>query len=226
VPSSLAASRNRHSAKVDGMDRIEADTERLLERACAGDKTAVEDLLELHRDRLRRMVTMRLDDQLAARVDASDVVQETMITAHANIDHYLRTQVIAFYPWLRRIAWERLIDLRRKHLKAERRSVRRECSLEGVLPDHSAVRLIECLATTYSSPSEHLVRRELRQRVHEALRMLSARNREVLILRFIEQLSTRDAADILSISESALKGRQVRALEQLRSYLDDPTRSS
>src|SRR5262245_28661520 len=108
------------------MIRPEPDTEQLLDDASRGDAGARGRLLELHRERLRRMVAVRLDRRLAARLDPSDVVQETLAEAAARLDAYLRDRPLPFYPWLRRLAEERLADAYRQHLRAGRRSVARE----------------------------------------------------------------------------------------------------
>src|SRR4029077_18395091 len=70
--------------------RSEPDTEQLLDAAAHGDDLARGQLLERHRPRLRRMVAVRLDRRLAARVDPSDVVQETLAEAAAKLNDYLR----------------------------------------------------------------------------------------------------------------------------------------
>ena len=102
------------------------DTDHLLAAASRGDRTARGPLLERHRRRLRRMVDVRLDRRLAARVDPSDVVQEALADAARRLDKYLRDRPIPFYPWLRRLAWDRLADAYRRHLRAGQRSVVRE----------------------------------------------------------------------------------------------------
>src|SRR5213080_3119182 len=99
------------------------DTDQLLASASRGDATARGRLLERHRQRLKRLVAVRLDRRLAARVDPSDVVQETLAEAAARLDGYLRDRPLPFYPWLRRLAEERLADVHRGHLRAGRRSV-------------------------------------------------------------------------------------------------------
>src|SRR5213080_1218802 len=102
------------------------DTDQLLASASRGDATARGRLLERHRPRLRRMVAVRLDRRVAARVDPSDVVQDAMLEAAARLDEYLRERPIPFYPWLRRMAADRLADAYRRHLRAGRRAVGRE----------------------------------------------------------------------------------------------------
>src|SRR6266436_992052 len=118
-----------------------ADTEELLNHAERGDDAAREELLMHHRNRLKRMIAIRLDRRMAARVDPSDVVQETLTQAAQRLSSYLRDRPVPFYPWLRQLAWERLIELNRRHIYAQKRSVTREESCSMELPDESALEL-------------------------------------------------------------------------------------
>jgi RNA polymerase sigma-70 factor (ECF subfamily) len=193
-----------------------ADTEQLLDQAAHGDTAARDLLLQRHRDRLKRMVAVRSDPRLAARVDPSDVVQETLALAAARLDNYLRTRPLPYYAWLRQIAEQRLIDLHRRHVGAERRSVTRE---GPGLSDQSALALADRLFARHSSPSARLQRAERQDRVRAALAALPGNDREVLVLRILEELPTRDIAAVLAISEVAVRSRQVRALERLKNLL-------
>jgi RNA polymerase sigma-70 factor (ECF subfamily) len=195
-----------------------ADTEHLLQRVAAGDGAARDLLLQRHRRRLRHMVAVRFDPRLAARVDPSDVVQETLAEAAANLDRYLRERPLPFYPWLRQLAQRRLIDLHRRHVQARRRSVTREVRPPG-LPDHSALALADRLFARTSSPSAGLRRQERRDRVRAALAALPEQDREVLVLRILEAMPTRETAAVLGISEVAVRSRQVRALDRLKVLL-------
>src|SRR5262249_42289969 len=89
----------------------EREDEELIARAARGDPTARESLLDRHRDRLRTMIAVRMDRRLAARVDPSDVVQESLAEAACHLTDYLLRRPLPFYPWLRQIAWEQLIML-------------------------------------------------------------------------------------------------------------------
>src|SRR5262245_42620975 len=117
------------------------DTDALLAAAAGGDADARGRLLARHRDRLARMVACRLDRRLAARVDPSDVVQEVLAEADRKLDRYLRDRPLPFYPWLRQLAWEQLATLHRRHVRAGKRSVRREQPDLLALPDESAADL-------------------------------------------------------------------------------------
>jgi RNA polymerase sigma-70 factor (ECF subfamily) len=197
------------------------DTDQLLRRIAQGDAAARELLLGRHRDRLRRMVALRLDPRLQARVDPSDVVQATLAQADAKLADYARRRPLPFYPWLRRLAWEHLIRLHRRHVVARRRSVSREELPPAPLPDASAWELANRLAARGSSPSARLRRDELRGQLRRALARLGENDREVLVLRYLEDLSPGEIAAVLGLTEPAVKMRQLRALQRLRELLGD-----
>jgi RNA polymerase sigma-70 factor (ECF subfamily) len=200
--------------------RREPDTDQLIQLARGGDSSARDRLLARHRPRLRQMVRLRLDPRLGARVDPSDVVQEALAEAARRLEEYLRRPPLPFYPWLRQIALDRLLDLRRLHLRSRKRSVALEEPGVIGLPDESAAELAARLIDLASSPSRHLLRQELRERVRAALGRLPPGDREVLVLRHLEQMPVRDVAAVLGAGEGAVRMRLVRALARLRDLLD------
>src|SRR3954447_8730203 len=118
------------------------ETQQLLDQASRGDAAAVERLLTAHREPLRRMVGMRLDPALAARVDASDIVQDVLLEASRRLEDYLRNPAMPFHLWLRHIAKDHVIDAHRRHRRAQRRSLDREQPiLPAALADQSSVEL-------------------------------------------------------------------------------------
>ena len=199
------------------------ETVELLQRVGKGDEQALGQLLARHRSRLRRMVSLHLDPRLSGRVDPSDVVQEAFMTASRKIDEFMRDRPLPFYPWLRQFAWNGLVDLHRKHVQAQKRSLSQEDPWSSSLLDRSANRLASRLASSGSSPSGRMIRREIRDRVRQALGKLAPRDREVLVLRHLEELSISEIAAILGLSEEATKKRQVRALERLQNQLASKT---
>lgn len=199
----------------------DSTAQELLRRASEGDQGACQDLLQLHRKRLRRMVAVRLDQRLAARVDPSDVVQEALLEAAKKLPAYLRERPLPFYPWLRRLAWERLVKLHRRHLHSQKRVATREQPWDSRMSDESLALLANRLMGTGTSPSGRLVREELRQRVRAGLAQLSKTDREVLVMRYLEDLPTSDIASILAIGEGAVKMRHRRALSRLSRLLGD-----
>src|SRR4051812_11644542 len=102
------------------------EVEDLILRADGGDPEARHALLVRHRDRLRRMVALRLDRRVAARIDPSDIVQQALADADQELSDFLRRRPMPYYAWLRRYAWDRLVEAHRLHVLAGRRSVQRE----------------------------------------------------------------------------------------------------
>lgn len=196
-------------------------THELIDCANQGDEAARQNLLERYRDYLKRMVAVRLDRRLAARVDASDVVQETLVEAARRLNDYLRERPIPFYGWLRQLAEERIVDTHRRHVTAQRRSVTLEQRDRG-LPDASADEIVRRMFAADTSPSNHLMRQERHERLKGALAILPQRDREVLVMRHLEQLSTAEIAAMLEISEPAVKSRLLRALIRMREQMGDP----
>jgi RNA polymerase sigma-70 factor, ECF subfamily len=176
------------------MPSSDAKTEALIERACRGDRPARQELLMRHQERLRQMVLVHVDRRLAARLDPSDVVQEVFADACRKMDDYLERRPLPFYPWLRQLAWERLVKMHQRHIGAQQRSINREQPWDRALSDDSALALAGAVPAAGASPSAPLLREELRRRVRDALARLPAQHREVLVLRYLEQLPMRDLA--------------------------------
>ena len=187
------------------------DTDQLLRKASVGDATAIGRLFERHRPRLRRMIALRLDDRLAARVDASDVVQEALADAARKLADYVRDRPLPFYPWLHRLAAERLAAVHRRHRRSQARSVSREEADTFAWPDSSAQLIVSCLVANDTTPGHALLREEQRRHVHASLHKLSTIDREILMMHYIEELSFPEIAAILDIGEGAAKMRRTSA---------------
>lgn len=202
------------------MDNNSAESVNLIERAQAGDREALDALLTRHRDRLRRMVEMRLDTRLQARLDASDVVQEAYLDVAERLKEYLRDPKLPLFLWLRLIVGERLMRLHRHHLGTQMRDAGREVSLyRGALPAASSAALAAQLLGRHTSPTQAVVRAERILRVQEALNTLDALDREILSLRHFEELTAAEAAQVLGVEESAAAKRYFRALRRLKDIL-------
>ena len=146
------------------------ETRELLEQARQGEGEAVERLLASQREPLRRMIGLRLDPALAARLDASDVVQDVLLEAHRRLSDYLRNPAMPFHLWLRHIAKDHMIDAHRRHRQAQRRSLDREQSLvPRGLADPSSLEIAAQFVDKELTPASAAVRHELEQRLHQAL---------------------------------------------------------
>lgn len=195
-------------------------TEELLAQANRGEAEAVERLLTAHREPLRRMIGLRLDPALAARVDASDIVQEVLLEAHRRLQEYLKNPVMPFHLWLRHIAKDHIIDAHRRHRQAQRRSLDREQPIvPAVLADHSSYELAGQLLDPELTPASEAMRRELQRRLDAAIAELDEDDREIILMRHREQLSNQEVAHSLGLSEAAASMRYLRAVRRLRSAL-------
>jgi RNA polymerase sigma-70 factor (ECF subfamily) len=197
------------------------DTARLLDQAARGDVAATGELLERHRDRLTRMVRLRLDARVRARLGISDVIQEAWLEASQRIDDYFRNPEVPFYVWLRFITAQRVLTAHRRHIGAQGRAVGREQQLDVAGLSATSVSLAAELIGRDASPSRAANRAELRERVTEALEAMEPIDREVLALRHFEQLGNVDVARVLGIDTDAASKRYVRALRRLRVALGD-----
>src|SRR5437870_668671 len=202
------------------MDDNPTDIGRLLEQARAGDQAAVNELFAQHRPRLRRMVELRLDRRLQARIDASDVIQDAYVDAVTRLDEYLREPNYPLFLWLRLIVGERLLKLHRHHLGTQMRDAGVEVSIyRGALPAASSAALAAQLLGKHTSPTQAAMRAERMMRLQEALNTLDAMDREVLSLRHFEDMSLAETALSLGIEQSAAAKRYIRALKTLKAIL-------
>ena len=196
------------------------ETQVLLQRAGQGDRQAVGELFTRHKERLRRMVQLRLDRRLQGRIDPSDVLQDAYLSAARSLAEYLQNPTMPFFLWLRMITGRRLRTLHKRHLGTQSRNAGREVALHhGALPQASSVSLAAQLLGRLTTPSMAAVRAELQVRVQDVLNSMDALDREVLALRHFEQLTNSETALVLDISESAASNRFVRALARLRTTL-------
>jgi RNA polymerase sigma-70 factor (ECF subfamily) len=202
------------------MTNNSAETARLLEQARAGDKEALNRLFARHRARLRRMVDLRLDRRLQARIDASDVIQEAYLEVVTRLNEYVKQPSYPLFLWLRLIVGERLLKLHRHHLGTRMRDAGLEVSIyRGALPEASSAALAAQLLGKHTSPTQAAMRAERMMRLQEALNTLDAIDREVLSLRHFEELSLAETALSLGIEESAAAKRYIRALKRLKAIL-------
>jgi RNA polymerase sigma-70 factor (ECF subfamily) len=199
---------------------MSADTrtdEELLDAARNCDEGALAALVERHRDRLERMVRLRMDRRLQGRVDPADVVQEAYLAARGKFAQYSADPRLPFFLWLRLEVGQKLVDVHRFHLGTQMRDAGQEVSLHrGPLPQVTSLSLAEHLLGKLTTASQAAMRVELKLRVQEALNSMDPQDREVLILRHFEELSNAETAEILGIKPSAAVNRYVRALKRLK----------
>jgi RNA polymerase sigma-70 factor (ECF subfamily) len=191
-----------------------------LDRLRGGGRGALAELYDEQRARLRRMVDLRIDARLRARLDPSDVLQEAFLDVARDLDAYLADPALPPLLWLRLHVGRRLTTLHRKHLGTKMRDAGLEISLyQGALPAASSAALASMLLGQHTSPTQAAQRAERLLRVQDALNSLDPIDREVLALRHFEQLGRADVAQVLGITQEAGAKRYFRALKRLKDVL-------
>jgi RNA polymerase sigma-70 factor (ECF subfamily) len=173
-------------------------------------------LLERHREYLHLVARLHLDPRLRGKLDASDVVQETLLKAHLYQEQFRGQSEAEQAAWLRRILANTLSDALREFGRAKR-DVVREQALLGALRDSEVS--VRSLAATTPSPSAQAMRYEDLQRLGAALERLPEDQRVVVELHHLQGWSVADVAVHLDRSEAAVAGLLRRGLKQLRAQL-------
>ncbi|GAB4146600.1 MAG: sigma-70 family RNA polymerase sigma factor [Planctomycetota bacterium] len=192
-----------------------AAAEPLIDRLKRGDSTALGPLFGIWRPRLWRMVHFRLDPRLQGRVDADDILQEAFLDAEKRLSSW-DPELGPFHVWLRMVVQQTMVDVHRRHLGAKMRRADQEQRLpawSGSVGSFFVGRM--------TSPSQAAMREELKLCVERALDAMDEIDREVLILRHFEELTNKEVAEVLAISENAASNRYVRALARLRGHLSE-----
>ena len=192
----------------------------LVREASAGGPAQLGEYLQRHRERLKRMVELRINARVRARVDASDVIQEANIEAFERVEEYLEDPSVPFYVWLRFITLQKVAQLHRRHLGTKLRDAGREISLQqSPAPAANSAVLAAQLVGQMTTASEAFARGEMKERLEVALNSMSDTDREILALRHFEQLSQKETAAVLEIGEKAAGARHIRALAKLRKLI-------
>jgi RNA polymerase sigma-70 factor (ECF subfamily) len=192
--------------------------EELIFRAKAANEVARDELMVRYRNYLRMVARVWLDRTVAAKMEPSDVVQETLLRAHRGFDQFQGQSERELMVWLRKILAHYLIDVTR-HYRASMRTAVREQSLEAAL-EQSAARLENRLVATGSSPSQQTQRRETAVLLADALERLKRDHREVILLRSLEELDWQTIASRMRRSPDAARMLWARALCELRPYIE------
>ena len=184
----------------------------------------IEDLNKLlagNRDRLLRMIRLRLDTRLKGRVDESDVIQEAYVEAAQRYEDFCEKPECVPFIWLRFLTLQKLAQIHRHHIKVQARSVKREISPQKVnLPATSFVMAGELMGNS-STPVEKAMKAELLRQLAASLDRLKESDREILAMRHFEQLTNEEAAEALEINKESAYKRYVRALKKLKTELRD-----
>lgn len=192
--------------------------EQLLDEAREGTSASLGQLLQLYRNYLTILATTQLDPRLRRRMNPSDLVQETMLLAHRDFQQFRGGSEREFLAWLRQILINCLRHAIETHLKAKRRDVRCEISIDQVSAalDRSVVRFAQVLADRGPSPSAPVRQRESAVALADQLAKLPPQYRDVIVLRNLQGLSFEEIAERLERKAGAVRMLWLRAIEKFK----------
>ena len=185
-----------------GFVMTEESMEALVQRAKAGDRSAFDELLERHTDRLRSWIRSRLGAKLRRNVEVEDLLQDTHLRAFRSLDRFTWNQEDSFYRWLCTIAQHLIWSASQKRSSND-------------------IRLIADPPASGVSPSRHMQRKERLERLDEALHSLNPEEREAVQLARIEGLKVKEVAKRMKRPEPTVKSLIARSLRKLRESFGD-----
>jgi len=174
-----------------------------------------DDQFQSLRDDVYQFIERRMSPTLRRRVDPSDVFQETHLAAASRYAAFSAETDMPFRVWLLKTAQQKLVDCYRTHLGAAKRTLKRETQWR----DNSSICLANHLLQTGSSPSARLQAEETRQQVEQSLRELPDTDREILLMRHIENRPYDEIAALLDLQPANVRQRCGRALLRLRKIM-------
>ena len=194
------------------MSERDAQFESLLKRARGGDDEALGLLLDEFRPYLNLLARRAMDGRLAGRIDDSDVVQQTYLSAVRRFADFTGSGTTALAAWLQKIHERNLIDTARRHIESQRRSITSEATHVEIEPIAEA---------ELTSPSQRLMRGEDAVRLARAISQLPDDQAEAVRLRHLDGWSINDIAERMCRTRRAVIALLHRGITNLRAVLSD-----
>ena len=191
-------------------------------RAQQGEAEALGALLESYRSYLRVLAASQISHRLGRRVSASDIVQDTMLAAHRDFGAFRGESPEQFTAWLRQILSRNLFRAIERHIKTDKRDVRREVSLDQVAGsvDSSAAGLATLIPSDQSTASQIVSRDEQTRRLIDLLEQLPEHYQQVIMLRNFQGMRFDDIAQQMGRTATATRLLWLRAINKLRVAFD------
>lgn len=187
----------------------------LLARARGGDQQALGRLFELCRNYIGIIAQAQVEGWLRAKVDASDLVQQTLLEAYRDFSHFQGGTEGEWLAWLRRILSHNTADFVRRYRGTDKRQAGREVALGSLAADSSAAGL-SALADSGETPSQQIIRKERELQIADALAHLTPDHREVIVLRNLQRLPFEQVAQRMGRSRPAVQMLWMRAIHKLQ----------
>ncbi len=191
----------------------------LVRRAREGDRVALNEMFHGIRPQLKVIAERSLDRRLGSRLDASDIVQQTMTDAFEAIEQLAIVTDRGLLAWLRTVLRHDVDDLVRKHIVAKTRSVRGQISIDASSPDGGALR--DSLISDCSTPSNAAVRDEENAALYRALEKIRPDQAAAIRMRHLEGMPLDEIARTMSRSTNAVSQLILRGMTALKPLLEE-----
>ncbi len=190
----------------------------LIERVRHGGADSLGELLNLYRGYLNVLAAPQVNGRLARRVDASDIVQDTMLAAHRDFENFRGRSEAELVAWLRQILAHAVSHAVERHIRAKKRDLRREVPLNSLSggANSSSPGFGDLLADRGVTPSEELSQRELTRHLTEQLAKLKPDYREIIIYRNLQGLTFEEIAEKMNRKAGALRMLWLRAIAKFK----------
>ena len=185
-----------------------------------GSKSDVAEVFSTYRARLLKMIGYRLDSRLVGRVDPEDLLQEVWLAVERRIHEFTSKPQVPFVLWLRQLTSQVIVDNHRRHIETKKRDARLEISLPPSNNRYSdSISIARNLVAAMSTPSRQVAKEELIEILIQTLDQLEEIDREIIVLRHLEELTNSEAAQELQIKPFAASKRYLRAMKRLATVM-------
>ena len=174
--------------------------------------------VERFRAYLKLLANSQLDSFLEKRVDASDIVQQTLLDAITREDQFRGKSDNELAGWLRRILANNIVDAVRYHRRGKRDASREQSLDESIF---ESFRRVDALIAPTATPSQRATANEQLLRLPWALEQLSAAQRDAIVLHHLQGLKLLETSERMGKSESAVCGLLFRGLKRLNEILGE-----
>lgn len=191
----------------------------LLNRARAGDEAAAEELFGRCRNYVSLLARVQVESWLQAKVDASDLVQQTLLEAYRGLSNFRGESEGEWLSWLKQILTHNATDFVRQYKGTAKRQVQREVPID--VPGAGSSFFRRDPSDPGDSPSQLVMQHENAIELADAVSRLSEDHQEVILLRNVQRLSFSEVSERMSRSRPAVQMLWMRALRALKTRLQD-----
>jgi RNA polymerase sigma-70 factor (subfamily 1) len=178
--------------------------------------TEFEKLVTPQMKQLLWYINQRMSKKIRGRIDAEDILQNTLITANRRFKKYKEKKDVDFVYWINRIATDKIIAAYRENVETSSRSVNREHKDEVNNDSDSTPNIMDCIRGNSPDPLDSLISSDQASIINAVLGQLKPSDKEIIVMRYFRGLTNDEIADIVGLSVFAVSMRNLRALRRLQ----------